>query len=77
MTVSPLTRRETKRLKIVAPESSASRSSDYSSLRTFPPSIPIHPEFPGFYIRFPVIPLVPKAYLTSSFPFVALSLTVF
>ncbi|KAF8493799.1 hypothetical protein F5888DRAFT_1636531 [Russula emetica] len=60
-TSGPLTRREKKRLKIAAPESPLAPSSVHSSIRTFPPSIPIHPEFPGFYIRFPVIPPVLKA----------------
>ncbi|KAN0103640.1 protein of unknown function (DUF4451) domain containing protein [Russula decolorans] len=60
-TIGPLTRRENKRLKIAAPESPLAPSSVHSDLRTFPPSIPIHPEFPGFYIRFPVVPPVPKA----------------
>lgn len=72
-TVRSLTRRENKRLKITAPESPLAPSSAHSSLRTFPPSIPIHPDFPGFYIRFPVIPPVVKAYLSSSLSFVALS----
>jgi hypothetical protein len=76
-TVGPLTRRVNKRLKIAAPESFLAPSSAHSDLRTFPPSIPIHPEFPGFYIRFPIIPPVLKAYLFSSFPFVALSHIVF
>ena len=58
--------RECKRLKAADFESSPSPSV-LSSLRTFPPSIPIHPEFPGFYIRFPVIPLVLKAYVSLSF----------
>jgi len=75
-TVRPLTRRANKRLKITAPESPLPSSSVHSSQRTFPPSIPIHPEFPGFYIRFPVIPSVLKAYLSSSLPFVSLFLTV-
>jgi hypothetical protein len=75
-TCGPLTRRENKRLKIAAPDSASALSSVHSDLRTFPPSIPIHPEFPGFYIRFPVIPPVLKAYLSSSLLFVALSLTV-
>jgi hypothetical protein len=72
-TARPLTRRENKRLKIAAPESTLTPSSVHSSLRTFPPSIPIHPDFPGFYIRFPVIPPVLKAYFSSSLPFVSLS----
>ena len=72
-TVRPLTRRANKRLKITAPESSLPPS---SSQRTFPPSIPIHPEFPGFYSRFPVIPSVLKAYLSSSLPCVSLFLTI-
>ena len=75
-TFRPLTRRVNKRLKIAASESSLAPSSSHSGPRTFPPSIPIHPEFPGFYIRFPVIPPVLKAYLSSSLPFVAISLTV-
>jgi hypothetical protein len=70
-----LTRRENKRRKAAAPESLPSPSSVHSSLRTFPPSTPIHPEFPGFYIRFPVIPPVLKAYLLSSSSFVILCLT--
>jgi hypothetical protein len=72
-TVKPLTRRENKRLKISAPKSPLVPSSVHSDLRTFPPSIPIHSEFPGFYIRFPVIPPVLKAYLSSSLPVVARS----
>ena len=64
-TVGPLTRRGNKRLKTANPESPLAFSSVHSPLRTFPPSIPIHPEFTGFYIRFPVIPPVPKAYLPS------------
>lgn len=68
--VRPPTRRENKRLKVAAPESPPSPSSAHSSLRTFPSSIPIHPEFPGFYIRFPDIPPVLKAYLISSSSFV-------
>ena len=75
-TVRPLTRCENKRLKISAPESPLPPSSVHSSIRTFPPSIPIHPDFPGFYIRFPVVPSVLKAYLSSYLSFVALSLTV-
>jgi hypothetical protein len=75
-TVGPLNRRKNKRLKIAAPESPLAPSSVHSSLRTFPPSIPIHPEFPSFYIRFPVIPPVLKAYLSSSLLFVPPSLTV-
>jgi hypothetical protein len=75
-TIGPLTRRENKRQKITAPEPPLAPSSVHSSIRTFPPSIPIHPEFPGFYIRFPVIPPVLKAYLSLSLPSVALSLTV-
>jgi hypothetical protein len=59
--VEPLTRRKNKRLKTAAPKSPLAPSSVHSDLRTFPPSIPIHPEFPGFYIRFPVIPPVLKA----------------
>jgi hypothetical protein len=74
--VGPVTRRVNKRLKIVAPESPLAPSSVHSELRTFPPSIPIHPEFPGFYIRFPVIPPVLKTYLSSSLSFVAHFLTV-
>jgi hypothetical protein len=62
--VRPLTFRGNKRLKTTSPESSPSPV--VSSLRTFPPSIPIHPEFPGFYIRFPVIPPVLKAYVSLS-----------
>ena len=64
----PLTRRGNKRLKIAAPKSPLAPSSVHSSIRTFPPSIPINPEFPGFYVRFPVIPPVLKAYLSSSLP---------
>lgn len=60
--VGPLTHRENKRLKTAAPESS-SPSPVHSPLRTFPCSIPIHPEFTGFYIRFPIVPPVLKAYL--------------
>jgi hypothetical protein len=75
-TVRPLTRRENKRLKIAASESPLASSSVHSDLRTFPPSIPIHPEFSGFYIRFPVIPPVLKAYLSSSLPFSALSYSI-
>ncbi|SRR6266403_3049999 len=75
-TVRPLTRRENKRLKTAAPEPSLSSCSVHSPLRTFPPPVPIHPEFPGFYIRFPVIPLVLKAYFSSCSSFVPLSLTV-
>lgn len=63
--------RENKRLK--ASESSPSPS--VPPLRTFPSSIPIHREFPGFYIRFPVIPLVFKAYVRLSFA--TLHLTVY
>lgn len=74
--VGPVTRRKNKRRKIATPESLLTPSSVHSSLRTFPPSIPIHPEFPSFYIRFPVIPPVLKAYLSSSLPFVSISLTV-
>ncbi|KAH9995223.1 hypothetical protein BJV77DRAFT_1157854 [Russula vinacea] len=58
--VRPSTGRKNKRLK-VATQPPPSPSSVHSSLRTFPPSIPIHPEFPGFYIRYPVIPPVLKA----------------
>ena len=65
-TIAPLTRRENKRLKIATPEPPLVPPTVHSSLRTFPPSIPIHPEFPGFYIRFPVVPPVPKAYFSSS-----------
>jgi hypothetical protein len=60
--VGPPTHRENKRLKTAAPES-PSPSSVHSPLRTFPRSVPIHPEFAGFYIRFPVVPPVLKAYL--------------
>jgi hypothetical protein len=55
--------RECKRLKAADSESPPSPSVP-SSLRTFPPMIPIHPEFPGFYIRFPLIPPVLKAYVS-------------
>jgi hypothetical protein len=72
--VRPPTHREKKRLKAAAPETPS--PSVHTSLRTFPPSIPIHPEFPGFYIRFPVIPLVLKAYLLLSPSYVILFLTV-
>jgi hypothetical protein len=58
-------RRENKRIKIITPESSPSLTV-LPSQRTFPPSIPIHPEFPGFYLRFPVIPPVLKAYALHS-----------
>ena len=54
------TGRENKRIKVMTPEASPSLSV-LPSRRTFPPSIPIHPEFPGFYLRFPVIPPVLKA----------------
>lgn len=74
--VRPPTRRENKRLKATASEPPSSPSSVHSSLRSFPPSIPIHPEFPGFYIRFPVVPPVLKAYLLSSPSFVTLCLTL-
>ncbi|KAI9447082.1 hypothetical protein F5148DRAFT_1252738 [Russula earlei] len=57
--VSAPTHCRNKRLKATASESSPSPS--VPPLRTFPASIPIHPEFPGFYIRFPVIPPVVKA----------------
>jgi hypothetical protein len=76
MAVRPQTRRENKRFKAAAPESPPSPPSVPTSLRTFPPSIPIHPEFPGFYIRFPVIPPVLKAYFLLSSSFVILCLTV-
>jgi hypothetical protein len=74
--VRPPTRRENKRLKATASEPPSSPSSVHSSLRSFPPSIPIHPEFPDFYIRFPVVPPVLKAYLLSSPSFVTLCLTL-
>ncbi|KAF8269113.1 hypothetical protein EI94DRAFT_1725990 [Lactarius quietus] len=49
-----------KRLRVASPRPSTSLSL-VPSQRTFPPSVPINPEFPGFYIRFPVIPPVLKA----------------
>ncbi len=51
-----------KRLRVATPGPSPSLSV-VSSQRTLPPSVPINPEFPGFYIRFPVIPPVLKAYV--------------
>ncbi|KAI0286254.1 hypothetical protein BC826DRAFT_1049831 [Russula brevipes] len=54
------TSRENKRPKATTP-SSPSSPPVLSSIRTFPPSIPIRRDFPGFYIRFPVIPPVLKA----------------
>jgi hypothetical protein len=54
--------RENKRFKAKTPASPPSPSV-LPSQRTFPSSTPIHPEFPGFYIRFPVIPPVLKAYV--------------
>ena len=59
--IGPPTRRKNKRRKIAAPESPFAPSSVHSSIRTFPLSIPIHPEFPGFCI-FPVISPVLNAY---------------
>ena len=53
-----------KRLRVTTPDPSPSLSI-VSSQRTFPPPVPINPEFPGFYIRFPVIPPVLKAYVPS------------
>ena len=55
-----------KRLRTTTPGPAPSLSV-ISSQRTFPPSIPINPEFPGFYVRFPVIPPVLKAYVVSYF----------
>jgi hypothetical protein len=60
------TRRKHKRLKVTTPESSPSLTG-LPSQRTFPPSVPINSEFPGFYLRFPVIPPVLKAYVLQSF----------
>jgi hypothetical protein len=74
--VKPPIRRENKRFKTAAPESPSSPSPVHSPLRTFPRSIPIHPEFPAFYIRFPVVPTVLKAYLLLSPLFVILCLTL-
>jgi hypothetical protein len=53
-----------KRLRVTTPGPSPPLSV-VSSQRTFPPSVPINPEFPGFYVRFPVIPPVLKAYVLS------------
>jgi hypothetical protein len=72
----PSTRRKNKRLKATAPRSPASPSSVHSSLRTFPSLIPIHPEFPSFYIRYPAIPPVLKAYILLSSSLVTFCLTV-
>ena len=74
--IRPSTGRKNKRLKVATSQSPPSPSSAHSSLRTFPPSIPIHPEFPGFYTRYPVIPPVLKAYLHLSSSFVTFCLTV-
>ena len=63
--VRPPYARENKRRKTVASDSSPSPPIP-SYIRTFPSSIPSHPEFPGFYIRFPVIPPVLKAYVSLS-----------
>ena len=49
-----------KRLRVTTPGPSPSLSL-VPTQRTFPPSVPVNPEFPGFYIRFPVIPPVLKA----------------
>jgi len=57
--------RENKRLKAITSEHSPSPPAP-SHTRTFPSSIPINPEFPGFYVRFPVIPPVLKAYVALS-----------
>lgn len=54
-----------KRLRVTTPEPSPSLSLGPSQ-RTFPPSVPINSEFPAFYIRFPVIPPVLKAYVLPS-----------
>lgn len=59
-----------KRLRVTTPEPSPSLSLGPSQ-RTFPPSVPINSEFPAFYIRFPVIPPVLKAYVLPSIFFVA------
>jgi hypothetical protein len=64
--VRPPYTRENKRLKTTASDSSPSPPTP-SNIRTFPSSIPIHPEFPGFYTRFPVIPPVLKAYVSLYF----------
>ena len=53
-----------KRLRVTTPGPPPPLSS-VSSQRTFPPSVPINPEFPGFYIRFPIIPPVLKVYVLS------------
>ena len=63
--VRPPHARENKRLKAIASEPSPSPPVP-SHIRTFPSSIPVHPEFPGFYTRFPVIPPVHKAYVSKS-----------
>jgi hypothetical protein len=61
--VRPPYARENKRPKAIASEPSPSPHVP-SHIRTFPSSIPVHLEFPGFYIRFPVIPPVHKAYVS-------------
>src|SRR6266404_3171559 len=62
-----------KRLRVASLEPSPSLSA-VPSQRIFPPSVQINPEFPGFYIRFPVIPPVLKAYvLPLGFPPLALT----
>jgi len=63
--IRPPCARENKRLKAITSEHSPSPPVP-SHIRTFPSSIPIDPEFPGFYIRFPVIPPVLKAYVSLS-----------
>ena len=61
--VRPPYARENKRLKAITSEPSPPPPAPFH-IRTFPSSIPVHPEFPGFYIRFPVIPPVHKAYVS-------------
>lgn len=73
-TVRPPNSRENKRLKAIAYESSPSPPVP-SHIRTFPSSIPIHPEFPGFYIRFPVIPPLLKAYVSLTLFILSLTLS--
>jgi hypothetical protein len=63
-TIGPLTRRENKRLKIAAPESPLAPSSAHSALTDLSALNPDSSlNFQAFYIRFPVVPPVPKAYL--------------